>query len=826
MTQSLPRRDELLEVLRRRTRPLTARELAARLQVAEGSFAGFARFVDALAQEGALRLVDGDRYALEGAPGSGDAGSGELVGGAPDDVGPAARDARRGGERVGVLRVDELGQTWVHAPSHGADLLVPEARAGGALRGDKVLARPVSTAAGRVEGEVLEVVSRGTHRVTGVLRRRGASAWVEPDDPRLRGPLVLRGELWGVDGDAAVAQVTRFAELADENPEGELVAAHGKRGDPHVEVTRVLLREGFDEAPPARAIAEADEVAADARRDEAGPRATDPREHEDFTAVPFVTIDPDETFCPQFAVCVERGHDGSFTAWLAITDVGRVVRPGSAIDDAARARGRSLRLPDRVVPMLPPELEPLVALQPGAARACLCVVARFDASGVLLESRIARGVARSAARLTHVGVARALGLAQRGPRQRVSDTIVERLRDADALARVIGSRRGAIELPRHEPRFACDPSTGAPLSASRRGIEPGSKRVAQMVDELRLVAEEAAATLLGSRGVEAIYRVHPAPDAHALGRLAALVEGLGLAFDPGSLDPASTLAAASRGAAAHPGAAALVWQARRALGQGSFDVTNRGHFVVASAACVPMTSPVDRHVDLAMQRLVASMVEAEARGLRLDQGREEEIALADAARQATARDRLAHAIEREVILLFGALCMSDRIGDTLLGTIVDVSTAGALVTLDNPFVDVLVRPEALGRDDYVLDGERSRFVGQRTGDAVAPGDRVTITIESASLERRLVLAWRHAPHMADHEPLRHAPFRAPARAHDPKGPDARASRGTPGPDATHDPKAPPRQRPAPRASVDAPTAAKPRFSPMVAHRAAGPKRRR
>lgn len=68
MNELLPRRDAVLALLTSRERPLTPREMATRLGVAEGVLPGFGRFLESLAQEGALRLLEGDRYALAAAP--------------------------------------------------------------------------------------------------------------------------------------------------------------------------------------------------------------------------------------------------------------------------------------------------------------------------------------------------------------------------------------------------------------------------------------------------------------------------------------------------------------------------------------------------------------------------------------------------------------------------------------------------------------------------------------------------------------------------------------------------------------------------------------
>ena len=47
------------------------------------------------------------------------------------------------------------------------------------------------------------------------------------------------------------------------------------------------------------------------------------------------------------------GNKGGWVVMVAIADVASYVRPGSALDKEARARGNSVYFPDRVVPMLP-----------------------------------------------------------------------------------------------------------------------------------------------------------------------------------------------------------------------------------------------------------------------------------------------------------------------------------------------------------------------------------------------------------------------------------------------------------------------------------------
>src|SRR4051812_50009310 len=47
------------------------------------------------------------------------------------------------------------------------------------------------------EGRVLKVVSRGRAKITGQLARAGKQMILQPDDPRITGPVTLRGHVSG-----------------------------------------------------------------------------------------------------------------------------------------------------------------------------------------------------------------------------------------------------------------------------------------------------------------------------------------------------------------------------------------------------------------------------------------------------------------------------------------------------------------------------------------------------------------------------------------------------------------------------------------------------
>ena len=102
-------------------------------------------------------------------------------------------------------------------------------------------------------------------------------------------------------------------------------------------------------------------------------------------------------------------------------------------------------------------------------------------------------------------------------------------------------------------------------------------------------------------------------------------------------------------------------------------------------------------------------------------------------------------IEREVVDLCRALLMRNRIGDVFEGTVTGLSGTGAYVSLDAPFVDVLVRFEAMGPDRYEVGDDEISVVGARSGDTIALGDRMVVAIDDVAVLRRTVYARRIVP---------------------------------------------------------------------------------
>jgi ribonuclease R len=649
------------------------------------------------------------------------------------------RAARSEEPREGWLSMTPRGFGFV-ASGTGDDVFLPAEAIGGAMHGDKVRVRITGRDPRGASGVIEEILERSFRRVAGVLRRRGTSAWLEPDDTRVRGPIVLPrtvdaqgpGGNSGQDGDAAVVTIVRYPDNPEEHPEGRLEAVLGRPGELSVEIAKVLVSQGIEDVHPPDVVAEAEAYGEEVPKDMLEGR-------EDLTHLPLPTIDPEDARDHDDAVWVERNGRGGFLATIAIADVSSYVREGTRLDAESRKRGCSIYLPERAIPMLPRALSSnLCSLLPDVLRLCLAVQVELDASGRVLSKRLVRGFMKSRAKLTYGGVARALGFSALPPRDPKAEAMVEDLRVAAELSRLLRARRmsrGALDFDLPEAKIVMG-DDGKPVDVVKRAEDPGVKKAYQLIEELMLLANEVVAEELLSRQVATIFRVHGPPDEKKVLRFLEMCNQLGVAVEPEDVTDPKRLSELLKRIGELENAGVLNMLLLRSMKQATYDVTNIGHFGLASKAYLHFTSPIRRYPDLVVHR----SVHAVAQGKKPKQGGEGS-SLPEAALESSKNERKSMEIEREIADLYRAFVMKDRIGEKFSGTITAFVGSGAYVALDHPFVDVLVRFEDMG-DSFELDDDGLRATAHRSGDTIMLGERLEVEIIDVQILRRTVYARR------------------------------------------------------------------------------------
>lgn len=721
MTSSTIGREAVLKALQERApRAMHLMEVVTALHLPKSSRDDVRDVLEQLKGLGMAREMPGNRFRLDKRP--------------PRSA-PAPRPASEpppGDELTGWISRHPRGFAFVAAEDGGPDVFVPGAFVGHAMHGDRVRVRARPSAKGR-EGEVVEVVRRGVSRVAGVLRERVGRHWLEPGDPRLPEEVDVVGTIpLGVKpGEEVVALIESYPRFSGDRMEARVLGSLGVRGSAAVEIEKIKIREGIEEAFEEDVLAEAQSFGTRVRPEEIEAR-------EDLRHLDFVTIDPPDARDHDDAVWAERLPGGSFRVIVAIADVSYYVRDGSAIDRAALDRATSIYLPDRVIPMLPHELSSnLASLVPNEDRLTLAVEAEVGPRGAIRKHRFIEGVIRSRARLSYQGVARALHFTEQAEPQHEAEKRLELLStlwDVSVVLRARRRQRGSLDFDLPEPEIVLD-DEGEPIDIRRSRTDPGVRKAYGMIEDLMLLANEAVATDLSRRGVPAIYRVHGAPDETKIAIFAELASSLGYVLDEDAGEKPRKLADFLRRVEGTAHAQALSFLLLRAMQQASYDTTNIGHFALAARNYLHFTSPIRRYPDLAVHRIVRDLVH----GRRIERGE----LLKKLALQAAAASRLerrAMQVDREANDLYRAILMKDRVGECFDATITGVAEHGVYVAFDEPYVDARVPIDTLGDDWYELDSLGLRLVGRRSGHAFALGDRVTVRLDRVSIPERELTA--------------------------------------------------------------------------------------
>jgi ribonuclease R len=450
---------------------------------------------------------------------------------------------------------------------------------------------------------------------------------------------------------------------------------------------------------------------------------------EDLRDIPLVTIDGADARDFDDAVWAEpdpapENADG-WHLIVAIADVAHYVPPDSALDRDAYARGNSIYFPDRVVPMLPENLSNgLCSLKPNEPRACLAFHLWIDAKGNLLRHRLARGLMRSAARLTYEQVQDAADGAPDDTAGPLLEPVIRPLYRAYEALMKARTDRGTLELDLPERKVVLDEAGHVAAITARARLDSH-----RLIEEFMIAANVAAAETLEERGQPALYRVHDRPDPTKLDAVRVFIQGLGhtLSLPKGQVITPSQLTRLLFQAKDLPESQLISDIVLRAQAQAIYSPQNIGHFGLALRRYAHFTSPIRRYADLVVHRALIRTLKLGSDGL--DDGATAR--LTETGLHISMTERRASEAERESVDRFTASFLSERIGASFSGRISGVARFGLFIRLDETGADGIVPISTLPDDYYIHEEAHHRLVGSRHGRVYRLADRVTVKLLEA-----------------------------------------------------------------------------------------------
>ncbi len=557
----------------------------------------------------------------------------------------------------------------------------------------------------------------GVYRPAELRQGKGDTGKILPADRRVREPWRVPA---GAAGGAEAGEIVR-AELLPgpiRGPRRARVTACLGRFDGAASLSQIAIDSlRIPEAFPEDALAEAAS---------AGPVGHAGRQ--DLRALPLVTIDGADARDFDDAVFAEPAGDG-FRIVVAIADVAHYVRPGTALDDAARERGNSVYFPDRVVPMLPPALsEHWCSLAPGAERGALFAEIFIDAAGQKRRHRFGRGLMRSAARLTYEAAQKAADGGEGSAEG--SGIAVANLYAAWRALAAARRARGPLDLELPERKVVLD--AAGRVAAIRATPRLDSHR---LIEEFMILANVAAAEEILSRDLPGLFRAHAEPAPEKIASLAAFLRELGVRLRAGGRIAPADLTAALTPLAGTAAASIAAERTLQSLPQAGYSPANIGHFGLALAAYAHFTSPIRRYADLIVHRALIAGLGLGPRGSSIGSGSGTEAgaapSLASLALHLGIAERRAVEAERAVLARAQATLLAELIGSIGEARISGVTRSLLFVTMMADGAEGIVPVSTLPADSWRFEEASTSFTGARSGWRLAVGQRLRVRIAEA-----------------------------------------------------------------------------------------------
>jgi len=595
-----------------------------------------------------------------------------------------------------------------------------------AMNGDKVVVRlhrdrRKFKSDDKPSGRVIRILERASDTIVGTLQKGHHVHYVIPDDPRLPNDVYTKPARNAQVGDKVVVKLAEWTSR-HVNPEGEIVEVLGKADAPGVDILAIIrayrLPTKFADATLAEVARIPDKIS-----------AADLPQRVDLRKSFIVTIDPDDAKDFDDAVNVDELPDGGWRLGVHIADVSHYVQPEGALDREARARGNSVYLVDRVLPMLPEKLSNnLCSLRPNEDRLTQSVFIEFTPKLTVRKTDFALSVIRSRHRLTYKEAFAHLQSKDN------KDELARELKKMWRLASRLREQRfarGSLNLEFPEVKVRLD-KHGRPINIEKIYYDISH----QLIEEFMLAANEAVARHICQLQVPCVYRVHEDPDLEKLRDFRVYAQTFG--YKVGDVTHRQELQKLLKQVEDKPEEYAINLALLRSLKQARYSVNPLGHYGLAKKFYTHFTSPIRRYADLVVHRTLFSV-------LRATDGPSRRYSVQELARTAdhiSQTERVAADAEKESVELkkleYFQMQLARGQLDEMEAVVCGVKNFGFFVELPDSLVQGLVHVSTLGDDFYTYDQRQERFVGRRNKRVIKVGDKLRVKVERVDLIKRQI----------------------------------------------------------------------------------------
>lgn len=628
---------------------------------------------------------------------------------------------------TGIFRANKAGFGFLIVDENEDDMFIGRNDVGYAIDGDTVEAvikKPANRLKGTAaEAKIVGIVERSLKTVVGKFilddEKPKYAGYIKSKDQKIQQKIYIKKEPVVLDGTEIIkVDIDKYPTRGHDYFVGQVRDIVGHQGDVGIDVLEVLESMDIVSDFPDDVLAEANAVPnAPTNKDLIG--RVDLRQEVTFTIDGADAKDLDD------AVHIKLLDNGHFELGVHIADVSYYVTEGSALNREAVARGTSVYVTDRVVPMLPERLSNgICSLNPNVDRLTQSCLMEIDRKGRVVNHQICQSVINTTFRMTYSDVNAILaGDDELAEKYQPIVESIHHMADLHAILEKMRVRRGALNFDTNEAKIIIN-DKGMPVDIvlRQRGVAE------RMIESFMLAANETVAEHFSKRKLPFIYRIHEEPKAEKLQKFLDYASIFGIHIH-GTANKITQQALQEFMAKVEnkPGADVLNMMLLRSMQQARYSEHNHGHYGLAAEYYTHFTSPIRRYPDLLVHRMIREYTQVTDE--KIEHFRQ---VIPELATSSSTLERRAIDAERVVEAMKKAEYMEEYVGEEFEGVVSSVVKFGLFIELPNTIeglIHITTLPEFYNYNERTM-----TLQGEKSGKVFRVGQPIKIKLVRADKE--------------------------------------------------------------------------------------------
>ena len=602
----------------------------------------------------------------------------------------------------------------------GEDVYISAKNLNGAMNDDEILVEICDSTGRSREGKVVKILKRNVTQVIGRFSKSRNFGFVVPIDDSIEDIYISKKNSANIK-DGQVVQVTiEKYPTNNTKAEGRVTRIIGDSSDAHIDAKSLYISYGLDEMEKFNELVlEEIETIPDKVLDEEKVGRVDRTQERIYT------IDSEDAKDLDDAISVKKRDNGDYLLSVYIADVSHYVKEHTPLDKEAIARGTSIYIPGKVIPMLPKKLSNgICSLNAGEERLSLAVDMLISPSGEVLSSEVFKAVIKVTKKMSYEKVYKVITNQEDDELIQEYGEYKQDLLLMEELARILNNKRteeGCINFNIPETHIVLNENEDV------EAIEPYHTTFAnQIIEEFMLVTNMAVAEKYYFLELPFIYRIHEKPDEEKLRDLNSILANYKLRIKGIKDVHPKALSDILNGIENSEDKDIISTYMLRSLKLAKYSNECLGHFGLNAKYYCHFTSPIRRYPDLFIHRIISKALENKL------MFKDNEIAKLEKqaekySKSSSELEKDATKIERDFDSLYSTLYMKEFIGEEFDARVSSITSFGIFVKLENT-VEGFVSFHDIPGDYYIYDETSRMLIGKNTSKKYKIGDKLRVKL--------------------------------------------------------------------------------------------------